>query len=46
MNKDFFFNIINSAQIGSALLLIAVALWILVFKKSDKSKRTSHPSHK
>jgi hypothetical protein len=31
--------ITNSALFGSALMLIAIALWMLVFHKMEKSKK-------
>lgn len=36
MNEKIFQQIVGSAQIGTALLLIAAALWFLVFRIWDR----------
>lgn len=38
MNNDFVIKAINNGQAGTALLLIAVALWIIVFRLWDTSE--------
>ena len=41
MNKDLFFQLVNNAQIATALLLIAIALWgIFFYLEKNNSKQT------
>ena len=38
MTKDFFSQLVNSAQIGTALLIIGVALWVMIFRNLTVKK--------
>lgn len=45
MTNELFFNITNNAQIGTALLIGAIALWVIDFKLLE-DKRGSAKSSK
>jgi len=39
MNSNLFSQIVASAQVGTALLIVGVALWLIVFRNLTVSKR-------
>jgi hypothetical protein len=44
MNKDLFSQLVNSGQVATALLLIAVALWGIFFYLGRSPKSSSRAS--